>query len=382
MKKIISVLIICIIIIGVVGCSRLNENSDDDNKYSSVDYKIGIITGSLLQGEEEFLMAENMKSKYGEMILHLTYPDNFATEQETVVAQVVELANDPTIKAIIFVRAIPGTLEAIEKVRLLREDMLIIVGCVDEDARSVASIADICMDVDEINMGNTIVEQADNMGAKTLVHYSFERHLSYDIIAQRRDKLKENCEKLGLEFVEVSTPDPIEHLSDNMLQQFIHKDVAYQVAKYGTDTAFFATDCSMQEQLITSLIDQKAIFPQQCCPSVYHAYPDVLDIDTTMHETDYSWVLQEVATRVGQVGMSGRMASWAVPIKMLMIEGGVEYAIKYCEAKTDVKYHPIIFEDTLSNVVGDSYGITYNKYEDSYDRIDNFYLLSVDYYMF
>ena len=37
------------------------------------------------------------------------------------------------------------------------------------------------------------------MGAKTFIHYSFARHLSYSTIAARREKMIAKCQELGLE---------------------------------------------------------------------------------------------------------------------------------------------------------------------------------------
>ncbi|HHX08448.1 MAG TPA: DUF3798 domain-containing protein, partial [Chloroflexi bacterium] len=52
-------------------------------------YKIGIMTGTVSQGEEEYQEAMNQIAKYGDLIVHATYPDNFSTETETTISQVV-----------------------------------------------------------------------------------------------------------------------------------------------------------------------------------------------------------------------------------------------------------------------------------------------------
>ena len=61
-------------------------------------YHVGIITGTVNQGEDELRGAEAMIKKYGDvknggMIQHLTYPNNFSAEQETTISQIVSLAN-------------------------------------------------------------------------------------------------------------------------------------------------------------------------------------------------------------------------------------------------------------------------------------------------
>ncbi|HCX78922.1 MAG TPA: hypothetical protein DG577_05900, partial [Firmicutes bacterium] len=45
-------------------------------------------------------------------------------------------------------------------------------------------------------------------------------------------------------------------------QQFILEDVPRQIEQYGKDTAFFSTNCSMQEPLIRSVLEGGAIYPQ------------------------------------------------------------------------------------------------------------------------
>jgi len=101
-------------------------------------YKIGIMTGTVSQGEEEYQEAMNQIAKYGDLIVHATYPDNFSTETETTISQVVQMASDPEVKAIVFVQAIPGAAAAIEKVRETRPDMLFIAGVPAEDPPIIA----------------------------------------------------------------------------------------------------------------------------------------------------------------------------------------------------------------------------------------------------
>src|SRR6185369_7971142 len=72
-------------------------------------FKIGIMTGTVSQNEEEFRGGQAVARKYGAAVKHVTYPDNFMTEQETVVAQLVGLASDPAVKVIIAGQAIPGS---------------------------------------------------------------------------------------------------------------------------------------------------------------------------------------------------------------------------------------------------------------------------------
>ena len=154
------------------------------------DFKIGIITGTASQGDEEITQANKMKEKYGDMIVTSTYPDNFTTETETVISNTVAMASDPAVKAIIWCQAIPGTAAAIDKVRETRPDMIFIVGTPGEDPGVINPKADIVLQVDEPGCGIVIPPQAAKQGAKTMIHYSFPRHMSYALIVARHENLK------------------------------------------------------------------------------------------------------------------------------------------------------------------------------------------------
>ncbi|MCI8658807.1 MAG: DUF3798 domain-containing protein, partial [Lachnospiraceae bacterium] len=171
-------------------------------------FKIGIITGTASQGDEEITQANKMKEKYGDMIVTSTYPDNFTTETETVISNTVAMASDPDVKAIIWCQAIPGTAAAIDKVRETRPDMIFIVGTPGEDPGVINPKADIVLQVDEPGCGIVIPPQAKKQGATTMIHYSFPRHMSYALIVARHENLKKYCAENDIEMVDVNAPDP------------------------------------------------------------------------------------------------------------------------------------------------------------------------------
>ena len=317
------------------------------------DYKIGIITGTVSQGEEEYEAAQNMVAKYGnEIIVTATYPDNFSAETETTIANVVALASDPDVKAIVFVQAVPGAAAAIDKVRETRPDMLFVAGVAAEDPATIASKADIVMLVDEISMGTSIPTKAAEMGAKTFIHYSFARHLSYATIAARRELMIQKCNELGIEFVDVAAPDPTGDAGVSGAQQFILEDVPRQIAQYGKDTAFFSTNCSMQEPLIRSVLEQGGIYPQQCCPSPYHGYPAALNINVSGHAGDVQYMLDSIDEKLTEAGQEARMATWGVPINMLMVEAGVDYSIEFLEGRTNGRLDEGVLNGIVNRIAG------------------------------
>ena len=82
------------------------------------DYHIGIVTGSVSQSEDDRRGAEAFQEMYGEDRVKLAiYPDNFTEELETTIQTIVNLSDDPEMKAIIVNQAIPGTTEAFRQIK-------------------------------------------------------------------------------------------------------------------------------------------------------------------------------------------------------------------------------------------------------------------------
>ena len=382
-KRLLSLLLAAAMVFSLAACSSAPaaDDSADDTTKTEADYKIGIVTGTVSQGEEEYQMAQDLKEKYGDMIVTATYPDNFDKETEQTIQVVTTMAADPKVKVIVFVQAVPGATAAINKVKETRDDILFIAGVCAETPSVIAEAADICMLVDEISMGTTIIEHAEAMGAKSFVHISFERHLGYDTIAARQALFKETCKEKGIEYVEATAPDPTGDAGVTGAQAWVTENIKTYVDQYGKDTAFFCTNCSMQVPLIQQVAELGAIFPQQCCPSPYHAYPSAFNISTEGHEGDVQYMLDEITKKVEEYGNTGRMSTWEVPINMMMIEAGVEYGIKWCEGKITDRCDEAALLAEMKAIAGDETTVThYDAGKDT--ELDNFFMILCPFYNF
>lgn len=375
MKRLVTLLLALVMVFSLVACGGSGDKAE------SAEYKIGIITGTVSQGEEEYQAAQNLKAKYGDKVVTATYPDNFSTETEQTIATVTNMAADPDVKAIVFVQAVPGAAAAINKVKETRDDILFVTGVCAEDPAVIAAAADICMLVDEIQMGTTIIEQAAKMGAKTFVHISFERHLGYATISARQALFKENCARLGLEYVEATAPDPTGDAGVTGAQAWVTENIKVYVDQYGKDTAFFCTNCSMQVPLIQQCAELGAIYPQQCCPSPYHGYPSAFNISTEGHEGDVPYMLDQITAKVAEYGNTGRMSTWEVPVNMVMIEAGFNYAEKWIKGEITERCDEAALLKEIQAIAGDAASIA--KYADEASgEIANFFMILCPFYDF
>lgn len=144
-------------------------------------FHIGIATLTVSQAEDTYRGAEHMVKKYGDtsdggMIKHITMPDNFMQEMETTISQIAGLADDPKIKVIVVGEAVPGTTEALRRVKEKRDDIICLTGSPQEDPNVISSVADYSVASDKIIRGYlNIIYAAKKTWRENLCNYLFSQ---------------------------------------------------------------------------------------------------------------------------------------------------------------------------------------------------------------
>lgn len=282
-------------------------------------YHIGVVTGTVSQSEDDLRGAEALIKEYGAVkdggiIQHITYPDNFMSEQETVISQIAGLADDPAMKAIIVNQAIPGTTAAFKKIKETRPDILLFAGEAHEDPGVIQSGADLIVQNDFVARGYTILWAAKEMGAKTFVHISFPRHMSYETLSRRRAIMEAAAADLGIKFVFETAPDPTSDVGVAGAQQFILEKVPTWIEKYGKDTAFFCTNDAHTEPLLKQLVAFGGMFVEADLPSPLMGYPGALGLDLTAEKGDFQAILKKVESSLVEKGVAGKFGTWAYSV--------------------------------------------------------------------
>ena len=300
------------------------------------DFHIGIVTGTVSQSEDDLRGAELMIKMYGDsanggMITHITYPDNFPSEQETTISQIVGLADDPKMKVIVVNQAVPGTAEAFRRVRERRSDILLLAGEPHEDPGVISEAADISVHTDHIGRGYTIPLGAKKMGAKTFVHISFPRHMSYETLGLRRAIMEEACKDLDMKFVFETAPDPTSDVGMAGAQQYILENVPAWIEKYGKDAAFFCTNDGETEPLLKKIAELGGYFVEADLPSPLMGYPGALGIDLSKEQGDWPAILKKVEEAVVNAGGGKRMGTWAYSWGYTTTAALAEYGKRYVE---------------------------------------------------
>ncbi len=307
------------------------------------DYHIGIVTGSVSQSEDDRRGAEAFQAKYGEDKVTLAiYPDNFTEELETTIQTIVNMSDDPLMKAVIVNQSIPGTTEAFRLIKERRPDILCIAGEAHEDLPEIGSASDLVCNNDFVSRGYLIIRTAHELGADTFVHISFPRHMAYETMSRRVAVMEEACKEFNMEFVLETAPDPTSDVGIPGAQAYILENVPAWVQKYGENAAYFCTNDAHTEPLLKQLVKYGGYFIEADLPSPLMGYPGALGLDLTEEAGDFEKILAKVESTISATttdsGVSGanRFGTWAYSYGYTLSAGLAEHAKNVIDGVSEI----------------------------------------------
>jgi len=382
MKKILALLLVVLLVVGVFAACRneapapapatpapaetptpANEEPEDepeDEPEATEPFPgiIAVVTNTVDQNEEEFRSGEALVERFGaDKVIHRTWPVYFATEPEMMITLLTELASNLDVGAIIINQAVPNTNAAIDAVRELRgDDIFIAVGSPAEDPLDIYARVDLSLDVNNPDVGALLVQQAVEMGAETIAHYSFPRHMAVPMLATRRDNMAAAAEAAGIRFVDLPSPDPMEEGGMAASQLFISQDVGRQVEELGENTVFFSTNCGQQIPLLQQVLAYGAMYVQPCCPSPFHAFPAALGLAAGDSEAMDLFTVAEIieltSAAIAEAGLTGRISNWGVPASMANTEVAFMYAVEWLNERVSRELG-VVEVDVLTRLFAD-----------------------------
>jgi hypothetical protein len=339
MKKAVSnaLILVACAILALAGCAKKEAAKTAE----TAQFHIGILTETVSQAEDDLRGAEELIRRYGRvseggMIQHVTYPDNFMDQQEVFISQLSAMADDPLMKAIIVNNAIPGTAEGFKRVKEKRPDIICIAAEAHEDPLVIQQSADLATNADFVSRGYLIPWSAKQLGAKTFVHISFPRHMSYESLGLRRQIMEEACKDLGIRFVFETAPDPTSDVGIAGAQQFILERTPQWLAQYGKDTVFFCTNDAHTEPMLRQIIAGGGMFVEADLPSPLMGYPGALGLDLSAEAGNFPAILKKVEDAVVAAGGGGRFGTWAFSFGFSQSAGWGEYAKRVIEGKAEL----------------------------------------------
>jgi len=331
MKKLLSLVLALAMLLTVMAGLMATASADDDT------FHIGIVTGSTSQGEDDPRGAQAFQAKYGEDRVKLAiYPDNFTEELETTIQTIVNLSDDPEMKAIIVNQAVPGTTEAFRQIKERRPDILCIAGESHEDLPEIGSAADLVCNNDFVARGYLMIRTAHELGCDTFVHISFPRHMSYETMSRRVAIMQEACKEFGMTFVLETAPDPTTDVGVPGAQAYILEHAPEWIQKYGTKSAYFCTNDAHTEPLLKQLLAYGGYFIEADLPSPLMGYPGALGLDLTDANGDFEKILAKVEAAVVEKGGAGRFGTWAYSYGYTVSAGLAQHAYNVIKGESEL----------------------------------------------
>ena len=376
------ILVLAMALMLLAGCQQTPEESKAPNESTVTEndnWKIAVMTSTVTQGEEAYRAGEMVAEQYKGHVTHVTYPDNFTTEQEVALSTLLSLAADPDVKAILVSGAPAGFSAMFDKVKEKRPDMLIWAGSPSDDISVAAAAADICFDIDIVQQGYQLAQAAKDMGCETVVHYSFPRHMAVEKLLARRNAMEERCKELNITFVDATTPDPTSDSGTTGTQQFVLEDVPKMIQKYGKNTAFFGTNQAQVEPMIKTVLENGGYFLMPNDPSPFIGFASALGIEVPdEYQGDTAYMEKAISDKLAAQNLTGHAGNWNVSLQMLNLQVGAYYAQMYIKGETQGLFDADAFNKAMVAVAGEGVSIRANS-DASGNELSNYMLILADY---
>ena len=355
--------------------------------------KIGFITETSNMDDFEYRATRDVVKKYSEeKIIHVEWPTVFIDFQDKITARLNKMFKDKDMKALITSGTPTEFSESLYELEDMMRDIFII-NCNSTfapiDMTEMAKQSDIVLAIDRLAIGSAMVQQAHALGAETFVHYYFSQ-LSYPVgVNSDCAMLEEECEKLGMKFVEVNLEDDDNNVYIDAAS-FLPEDVPKMVEKYGKNTAFFTTACYNQVTLIEAVMEAGAIYPSPCHPSPYHMLDQVFDFEPIFLDVfegrkfiPYDELYGRITDALEKKNMLGRISTWPVDPGAMLTEASAEYAVKWLKGEVPKEGVDV---DALTQLMTDYAGVqvhlTPYTDEETGETYDNYFLVHMDYITF
>jgi hypothetical protein len=402
LSKVVGVIMVLMLVIMLAACGNatfgtkppIDKQPLDPPFGENADYHVGIVTNWVSTWwDEEYksvmeLIAEYGSADKGGIIKHMILPETFREEQLLVVSTITGLAKDPLMKALIVNQGDQGEQrisDAFQRIREAgRDDMLLIAIMPEDDPRVISRVADIIVSEDYVARGYYDIVRAKNMGATTFVFMSIPRHMDIEVLSRRRSIYEAACKDLGLEFVFETVPDRASEVWTADYQQQIYDMMPGLVEKYGKDTVFFTTSFALHEPVIKRVVELGALFVDSDYMTPFDGFPSVLELDLTdIAKPLLNWpaILKRIEEGVVAKGASGRLGCFPYSLDYCKTIGLTRLAIDIIEGRATGELQKDIKAAYESVTPGCNWMV--QKLGDWIDEdLDNYYLLSMDTYIF
>ena len=191
--------------------------------------------------------------------------------------------------------------------------------------------------------------------------------------------MQKTSEQLGMEWVEVVTPDPQTGSGTGPMLQFLREDIPRQISKYGTETNIFGTNCPMYDVIIDEALKLKFMVAEQCCPTPTQAYPTVMGLEISEEDAwDFEKINEMIRTHAAEAQMTNRLGGWPMPATVFVPQYAVELAKKLIDDPSFDYNNLQQLNQFAKDISG--YTVTFDNFKPAEDSpaLENYYVMIMD----
>jgi hypothetical protein len=250
-----------------------------------------------------------------------------------------------------------------------------------DDPNVISKVTDVIVNSNDFGRGYYDIVRAKQMGATTFVNMYFPRHMSVETLSRRRNVFEEVCKDLDIRFVFVTVPDPASEVGVAGAQQATYDMMPRLVNQYGQDAIYFTTNTALHEPIIQRCAELGGMLLNQDDMSPNCGYPGALGLDLSAQMGDWWAMTLEIEKAIVAKGQSGKMGTWPYSFLYCGTTGLFELAVQMIEGKSTGNVENDLMAayqaitpgcEWLTEVFMDARG----------DKLSNYYLLSMETYIF
>lgn len=296
--------------------------------------------------------AELEKQWAGHQVELRSFPHSILTAPSDISRTLAELADDPLLRGVVLGEAPVGSINGLARLRAKRPDIYVIVIDPHEKIERMAQVATLTLSLNHTARGFLYPTLAHRMGARTLVYFSFPRHLALPGFGQQYRVMSQVTLDLQMIMVsDIKGPDPLDPACDlSTLEEYLTRAVRAYLDQYGPDTAFVTTSTTHSDLLVPIVMREGGAMLPAVQPSLLLGYPEALDMVEETRALFGQWrkllgVMDEkIMARASQTGLPdtqpplGQFAAWTYP-----------YPHTVMMAMTDLTVAAIAHQDDIYN---------------------------------
>ena len=268
------------------------------------------------------------------------FPETALDDPAAVSRLLLDLADDPALKAVVVGEAPAGCLDGLARLKARRPDLYLVVIDPHEELDKMARVATLTLSLNHVARGYLYPILAQRMGARSLVFFSFPRHMELPEFGRLHRVMAQASRDLGLILVsDLGGPDPRSPEGARAaLEAYLEKNVDRYLDQYGPDTAFVTTSTVHSDILVPMVLRKGGRVLSAVQSSLILGFPEALDLGDEARVLFGQWrrLLAVEDEKIMALNPPGQFAAWVYPYPHTAMLAMIDMAVRAVEDDGDI----------------------------------------------